>query len=316
MDSEHAVINLLSLLFFVVLLVIPPTVYHYCLSLTNDYKKEGIHKMYYLPLALLVINLLSYAYLNLQKDESSYIFTVCQSVMEIANAVALLFIFPLQNVYYLFKAFKFYKDHRKKVRDEYSYEEGVSLKWMLHFILGYLIFILLIYVLYSATITSIYIPITTFITVYLIYIGIKGNKQEVVLLELESINSNIIENTVLINDEKTTLLKKKLLDYMIVEQPYLDSKLTIHQLAKQLDTNSKYLSKVLNTEFQKNFVSFINQYRIETAKEFLIDKEYQLFTIEAIAEKSGFNSKSAFNTAFKKTTQKTPSQFKKDYTSS
>ena len=305
-------------MFFVALLAIPPTMYHYCLSLTNNYVKERVLNMYYLPLGLLVINLLSFAYLNLQKDETDFLFTVCQSVMEIVNALALLFIFPLQNVYYVYKSFKYYKSHRKEVLQEYSYEEGVSLKWMLHFITGYLVFIVLICFLYGTSITSIYIPVAIFITGYLVYIGLKGNKQEVVLIEL---NNNNLDHTIDVNvldfdSEKTTLFKDKLLSFMKSEKPYLDSKLTIHQLAKQLDTNSKYLSKILNTEFEKNFVSFINHYRIEAAKLFLLDEEYRLFTIEAIAEKSGFNSKSAFNTAFKKITQKTPSQFKKDYTSS
>jgi AraC-like DNA-binding protein len=95
------------------------------------------------------------------------------------------------------------------------------------------------------------------------------------------------------------------------EQPYLNAKLTIHELAIQVDTNSKYLSAILNNEFETNFVSYVNTYRINQAKSLLAAPENSNLTIEAIANMAGFNSKSAFNSAFKNFGGQTPSAYKK-----
>jgi AraC-like DNA-binding protein len=97
---------------------------------------------------------------------------------------------------------------------------------------------------------------------------------------------------------------------MLVEKPYLKSDLTIYELAKMLNSNSKYLSVIINTDFNQNFATFINSYRIEEAKELLKEEANEQFTIEAIAKMSGFNSKSSFNNAFKYFQNITPSQYK------
>ena len=61
----------------------------------------------------------------------------------------------------------------------------------------------------------------------------------------------------------------------------------------------------------QNFFDFINGYRIKEAKRLLVDPKGELLTILAIAEEVGFNSKSSFNTAFKKITGMTPTEYKK-----
>ncbi|MGB1270365.1 MAG: helix-turn-helix domain-containing protein, partial [Flavobacteriaceae bacterium] len=94
------------------------------------------------------------------------------------------------------------------------------------------------------------------------------------------------------------------------ESLYLNSNPTIHELSQKLNSNSKSISYILNNEFKQNFVSFINTYRINAAKEILSNSKYQNYTIEAIGEEVGFNSKSAFNRAFKKYTDTTPSQYR------
>ena len=64
--------------------------------------------------------------------------------------------------------------------------------------------------------------------------------------------------------------------------------------------------------YQQNFVTFINAYRIEYAKNLLNNPEKNNLTIEAIGQGSGFKSKSAFNNAFKKITGINPSDFKRN----
>lgn len=97
---------------------------------------------------------------------------------------------------------------------------------------------------------------------------------------------------------------------------YLETDLTIVGLANLLDTNSKYLSQAINHHLEISFVDFINTYRIEYAKEQLLNKRNERLTIEAIGNLAGFKSKSAFFRAFKKITNSTPNQYIKQQSSS
>ena len=92
------------------------------------------------------------------------------------------------------------------------------------------------------------------------------------------------------------------------KKPFLDNSLTVKDLSDQLNMSEKHLSFLINKVLGKHFYDYINHYRIEEAKVLLKDKDLH---IQEIMYKVGFNSKSSFNTAFKKKTQKTPSQFRK-----
>jgi AraC-like DNA-binding protein len=83
------------------------------------------------------------------------------------------------------------------------------------------------------------------------------------------------------------------------------------ELARQMGYNTNQLSGVINKEMGKNFNELINQYRIETVKERLVDPAFAHLSILGIAFESGFNSKATFNRAFKHFTQQTPSEFLK-----
>ena len=114
-----------------------------------------------------------------------------------------------------------------------------------------------------------------------------------------------------ISDEFKTMLEVSISKKMRKEKLFLRKDLTLEQLAKMLDTNRRYVSIVINERFQKNFSSFINEFRIKEAMRLMSNPEYKKYTIESIAEKVGFNSISAFNSAFKKVAGVTPSTFMK-----
>jgi len=99
--------------------------------------------------------------------------------------------------------------------------------------------------------------------------------------------------------------------FMIAKEPYLDSSLTIQDLAEQLKMPVKDLSALINLYINKHFFDFINEYRIEKAKEILKDPLQKELTILEILYQVGFNSKSSFSTSFKKHTGKTPTDFRK-----
>jgi ligand-binding sensor domain-containing protein/AraC-like DNA-binding protein len=95
------------------------------------------------------------------------------------------------------------------------------------------------------------------------------------------------------------------------EKLFLNPSLSLRDLAQRLRTHPNHLSRVINEKFGLSFNDFINRYRIDEAKRRLADPEERDASILDIALESGFFSKSVFNTAFKKFSGTTPSEFKK-----
>jgi AraC-like DNA-binding protein len=104
---------------------------------------------------------------------------------------------------------------------------------------------------------------------------------------------------------------KRLLQLMETEKLYLDSELTISKLAEKLSIPAPHLSQTINERLNQNFIDFINTYRVAEAKRRLVDPALKHYSVLAIAEEVGFNSKSSFNSVFKKHAQMTPSEFRK-----
>ena len=102
----------------------------------------------------------------------------------------------------------------------------------------------------------------------------------------------------------------KLLRYMEKSEPHKETDITLPKVAKILSVQPHLLSQVINSQTGNSFPDFINSYRIEDAKKMLLDPKNVNLTIASIAYDCGFNTLSAFNTAFKKFTKMTPSQFR------
>jgi AraC-like DNA-binding protein len=113
-----------------------------------------------------------------------------------------------------------------------------------------------------------------------------------------------------LTDEQADIILAKLTRSMEKEKPYLEMGLTLPMLAKMLDVSQHHLSQVINEKLGKSFFDFINEYRVQETKKALFSSKSERFSILGIAMDAGFNSKSAFYTAFKKHTGMTPTQFK------
>lgn len=94
------------------------------------------------------------------------------------------------------------------------------------------------------------------------------------------------------------------------EKHFLIPDITLDMLASEINISAKNLSTTLNRKFNMNFYEFINNYRIEEAKLRLIAPHSRKKTITQIYLEVGFNSKSVFNTFFKKSVGLTPSQYR------
>jgi AraC-like DNA-binding protein len=94
---------------------------------------------------------------------------------------------------------------------------------------------------------------------------------------------------------------------------FLKKELSLNSLAKSMNTNSAYLSEVINTYKNKNFSTYLNDLRIELAiKKLVEDKKFRSYKISAIAEELGYNNEQAFSIAFKKKTETTVSTYIKE----
>ncbi|MET0081363.1 MAG: helix-turn-helix domain-containing protein, partial [Candidatus Thiodiazotropha lotti] len=113
-----------------------------------------------------------------------------------------------------------------------------------------------------------------------------------------------------LDSDTSQLLYQELQNHMDEHHTFLDSKLTLPQLAAQLSISPNYLSQVINEQAGCNFFDFINRLRVEEAQRRLTAESAQM-NILGIALDAGFNSKSAFYTAFKRHTGQTPSEYRK-----
>lgn len=117
------------------------------------------------------------------------------------------------------------------------------------------------------------------------------------------------ENSCLCEELKDDLLKR-LIVLMEEQEPYLKSNLKIEDLAAMLNTNSKYLSQIINEHYNKNFANYLNGYRCSKVIKLFDDPAYDDYSLDGIAETCGFHSRSSFVAAFKKTTGQLPSVYR------
>ncbi len=105
-------------------------------------------------------------------------------------------------------------------------------------------------------------------------------------------------------------LTERIEAYMREHKPHLINNITLDNLAEKLDMSPKTLSNIINKYYQKTFFEFINDYRIQDAILLLQDPANNSRLIQDIYESVGFNSKSTFNTIFKKVTGLTPAKYR------
>lgn len=159
------------------------------------------------------------------------------------------------------------------------------------------------------------LPVTAVMVMILIFVNtmvFKGLKHPELFIGLEDeSNPNTIVNQA-IENESNTLLNQyhQLCEYIEQEQVYLKPALTLNELSELTKIPMRQLSQAINQHGRKNFSEFINGYRIEEAKKRLLQPKDSGETILEVMYQVGFNSKSVFNTAFKKQTGMTPSQYK------
>lgn len=226
--------------------------------------------------------------------------------------------------YNIYASYKLLKDYKSKVLQVYSYRENVELLWLrrivvLFGLISFLVFplgFISYYVFHSIVFADYFFFVTLVIFIFLL--GYWGYQQGSVFSfnnlndssEPENLNGSTVQPS---NNKQFKKEAIQVQETMRNKKPYLDSALTIHDLARMVDMPPHLLSKVINKEFHSNFFECINNYRIEEFKQRAFKPEYKNMTILGIALECGFNSKSAFNRIFKDSTGLTPGDFIKNH---
>ncbi|UAB75353.1 helix-turn-helix domain-containing protein [Mesoflavibacter sp. SCSIO 43206] len=122
----------------------------------------------------------------------------------------------------------------------------------------------------------------------------------------EVINKDEREISKPFNDSEIKEYKSILENFIKKNKPFLNPNLSLKELGGSIDLHPNKLSWLLNTEFNKNFNDFINYFRLNHFKTIALDPKNSHLTILGLAYDSGFNSKSVFNTYFKKAEGITP----------
>jgi AraC-like DNA-binding protein len=125
------------------------------------------------------------------------------------------------------------------------------------------------------------------------------------------IASPVSEAALLPENKESAAMAQRLRLFMQNEKPWLDPDLSLEQLASGIGQKPKMLSVVINETLGQNFFDFINHYRIDEAKRLLTNPVDKKITVSEVLYAVGFNSKSSFNTLFKKYTGLTPSEFRR-----
>ncbi len=215
--------------------------------------------------------------------------------------------------------------HSTSIRNQYSDIDKINLAWLRNLLLGLAcIFLLYLGDQFFPDLLGINLlgdSITVVVVILIYAMGYLGLRQPAIFTQTPVSQRTVIEERLDHEEEKyrrsgldketSIAFLSELTGHMETEKPYLEGNLVLPQLAQQLGISANYLSQIINEQLQVNFYDFVNGYRVEEAKRLMRSAGQQNTNILKVALDSGFNSKSAFYTAFKKATSMTPTQYRR-----
>jgi AraC-like DNA-binding protein len=274
----------------------PPLLYFYYRSLIDQHFRVTYRSLWHIVPFAIIFSIMSYVIIF--QLNRNFVFRPFGMVL-----IAGLFI---QSIFYL---------RRMHVEKKGAFTNGLAgkSKWF-GYLFGGIIFIFVFKLLTFITwnvlgyadicifITAIFFIFSFILINMLVLYGLFNPEQLINYFKYQSssLNGNVKDKH--FNELLALLDHKKL---------YLDPLLSLDKLARQLSITGKQLSQLINENAGNNFNDFINKYRIEEAQNLMKNSGGQQPNILEIAYRVGFNSKSTFNTAFKKFTNSTPSEYRR-----
>jgi AraC-like DNA-binding protein len=217
---------------------------------------------------------------------------------------------------YLYFAYREIIFYRQQIQQRFSQLKKRNLDWLMFMILSVAV-MLMITLMYSllplATQELLHaglIVVVAFIFGFVNTIVWKALNQPLIFSGVEE-ETEVITNAGSLSELERADYDRKIQQAVTKEHAFLNSDLTLDDLAERTNVPSKKLSQFINEYYRQNFFDFVNSYRINEAKRILTESKDPNLTILEVMYQSGFNSKSSFNTLFKKKTGQTPSEFRK-----
>ena len=324
--SEFSYFILISEPFY---LILGPLIYLYTkfqISPELSFKKR--HLLFIMPL-LLELTFYVKFYTKSTVDKLSKIAELSLDSNYIEDYCFVWSIEAVYNIFFILLAIRLLYFFNKKIKNNFSNIEKINFKWLRTFLTISISFFsiqlfLAIFIGSIDTIEDTIALIYLLIGLIFLTVGYRGLFQSLVPVVVENGKS---EKTVIkdknsdkaapekyskstLTDEFKMEIIGKLQKIMVEEKKYLETNLKLKNLAEEIDISTNNLSQIINEKLNKNFYDFVNSYRIDFAKELLLDPKKKHLTILAISYDVGFNSKSTFNRVFKEITSMTPTKFR------
>ncbi|MCM0666470.1 helix-turn-helix domain-containing protein [Flavobacterium tyrosinilyticum] len=298
-----------------------PSFYLYVLSVCySDFKLKWKHLIHLLP--FVIVNLIFIPRIYLSIVNGNFI----GPLNEMSEIYFIQILIEFQYVFYIVSVFLILKKYKEIYLENYTNPSVSTYKWLFQMTCVFLIahsIVLLKNILRYSGFKEVFLwanvlvgTIALFITCWFIMKALKypelfrGVNSKLVLTkdilpEIDEKPEAVNQQNDLINAQITTLKQ-----YMNEKEPFLDPSLTIQELANQISIPVRDLSILINHHIDQHFFDFVNEYRIQKAMGILRDQSKNQLTVLEILYEVGFNSKSSFNTSFKKYTNLTPTAYR------
>lgn len=300
-----------------------PTFYLYVLSVCySDFKLKPKYFIHFIP--FLIANLILAPHFYTVDLASKIVFLAkSSSMLEIQLNHILLHI---QIILYIILTFILLRKVKNIYLENYAGASIESLHWLFQFTTALSVFLLIAllknifkFTQYSNISEGLKISLLLFELIIIFWYLFKALNNPSLFRTVDSklklVQHIIFEeknnNQFAVNDQVYNEELLKLKKYMVEKEPFLDPSLTIQNIATAIEIPVRDLSLLINHTLKQHFYNFINAYRIEKAMDILKDDTKNKVTILEILYDVGFNSKSSFNTAFKKHTGYTPTDYRK-----
>ena len=300
-----------------------PTLFLYTRAVTGQMKRwKSFQFLHFLPIALYF--LLYHNFLFLPREGK---LEFIRQLMDGKIPDYVRFIYPIMVAHaitYLTLTFILLRKHNDRLKESYSYSDHrIDLLWLRSLLIG-LTIVWTIVITANATMSGFEADKAIYATVvlFVFFIGFFGVRQGNIFSSPSppTSTSPVAQEEVNVNEQKrysrsglkedeASAISQQLTRLMETEKLYLEERLTLPAVAERLDIHTNYLSQIINERFRKNFYDFINTYRVEEFKSHISRGAHRKMTLFSLALECGFTSKGAFNSAFKKSTGQTPTEF-------
>lgn len=292
-----------------------PITYFYFKSITDaawSFSKNQL--LHFLPFIIFVVIIPLIAYKVLNDRQIDYgMLSVFDHREKIVSTIqwtySTVFIFQFVHLgYFLFKNLKIVNYYSKRLTSEYS-NIDVKINWLKYFNIALIIILIFsVIFLYILLVTDIYRRHLDYI--YVIPIGLLFNfiSFKFMRTEWRPIENNSKYEGSSLNQDEIPDYIIKLNRLMENEKVYLNNVIRLSDLSEMMTINKHHLSQIINQHYGLSFYDFINQFRVNEAKDIII--KHPEYTLHQVAFDSGFNNKTSFVNAFKKFEKVPPSKFR------